>query len=347
MNKIVARTNHMASRCNRSIAMRLKQGIWVAALLMIQGLFLPVSAFSFSVGLVTDVGVIDDKSFNESAWEGVKRAALTLGAGTKYIETRDAKDYMANISLFAKNKYDVIVTVGFGLTEATRNAATVYPDIQFIGVDQFQREPLKNVSGLVFREDQAGFEAGLLAGLLTRSNIIAAIFATDMIPPIVAFKTGFEKGARHVNPSVRIISSYHPGGFDVAFTDPGWGAETAKQAILQGADVVFGAGGLTGNGALLETASHKGCYCIGVDTDQWLTLQGARPCLVSCALKKIPEAVEALVRLASEKRLPPGNFYGEVGLSSFHGFENAIPQEDRNRLDLILKEMKEGKISLK
>ena len=323
----------------------LKLAMMAAALLAADALFAAVTAFSFSVGLVTDVGVIDDKSFNESSWEGVKRAALKLDAKTKYIETRDAKDYMTNISLFAKNKYDVIVTVGFGLAEATRNAANIYPDIYFIGVDQFQRAPLKNVCGLIFREDQAGFEAGLLAGLLTRSNIIASVFATDMVPPIVAFKTGFEKGARHVNPQIRIISSYHPGGFDVSFTDPGWGAETAKQAIFQGADVVFGAGGLTGNGVLLETASHKGCYCIGVDTDQWRTLQGARPCLVSSAMKKIPEAVESLVFLASEKRLPPGNFYGEVGLSSFHEFENRIPEEVRIRLDAILKDLKEGKIS--
>lgn len=316
----------------------------VIAALVVQAFLFPAAAFSFSVGLVTDVGVIDDKSFNESAWEGVKAAAVKLNAKTKYIETRDAKDYMANISLFAKNKYDVIVTVGFGLGEATRSAAAKYPDVKFIGVDQSQKEPLKNVAGLVFKEDEAGFEAGALAALLTRSNTIASVFATDMIPPIVAFKTGFEKGAKHVNPDIRIISSYHPGGFDVSFTDPEWGAQTARQAILQGADVVFAAGGLTGNGALLETASHKGCNCIGVDSDQWLTLPGAKPCLVSSAMKKIPEAVTELVQMAAKNRFPSGNYYGEVGLSPFHEFENKLPEAVRKKLTGILKEMKNGQI---
>lgn len=305
-----------------------------------------VTACAFSVGLVTDVGVIDDKSFNQSVWEGVQAAGLNLKAKTKYIETRDAKDYSSNISLFAKNGYDVIVTVGFGLGEATRNAAAKYPEIKFIGVDQFQVSAMKNIAGLIFHEDQAGFQAGTLAALVTKSNIIASVFATDMIPPIVAFKNGFEKGARYINKDIRIISSYHPGGLDVAFTDPEWGASTARQAILQGADVIFGAGGLTGNGALVETASHKGRYCIGVDADQWLTVHSARPCLVSCALKKITPAVSGLVVMAFENRFPAGNYYGEVGLSSFHEFDKDIPEDIRKKLSVIEKELKEGRIRI-
>ena len=301
----------------------------------------------FSVGLVTDVGVIDDKSFNQSTWEGVQDAAQSIKAKTKYIETRDAKDYMANISLFARHDYDVIVTVGFGLGEATHQAAAKYPDICFIGVDQFQPAPVKNIAGLIFREDQGGFQAGALAALLSKTKVVASVFATDMIPPIVAFKKGFEQGARYVDAHIKIISSYHPGGLDTSFTDPEWGASTARQAMAQGADVIFGAGGLTGNGALVEAASKKGVYCIGVDTDQWETLPAARPCLISCALKKIKPAVSELVRLAYEKQFPPGNYIGDVGLSSFHQFDKDMSPDIREKLDRITAALKQGQIPLK
>lgn len=296
------------------------------------------------VGLVTDVGVIDDKSFNQSAWEGLELARKTLGAKIKYIETRDAKDYKKNIELFAKNGYDVIVTVGFGLGEATKHAAAEHPDIKFIGLDQFQVTPVPNIAGLIFREDIGGFKAGALAAMLSKSGTIASVFATDMIPPIVAFKNGFQNGARYINPDIRVISSYHPGGLDVSFTDPEWGASTARQAIAQGADVVFGAGGLTGNGALIETASHTGTFCIGVDTDQWETVPAARPCLVSSALKKITPAVLELINHAGTNTFPSGNYFGDVGLAPFHSLEKAVTAEMRTRLAEIETGLSNGSI---
>ncbi|MEE4193586.1 MAG: BMP family ABC transporter substrate-binding protein, partial [Anaerolineae bacterium] len=109
----------------------------------------------FKVGLVTDVGEIDDKSFNQAAWEGVVEGAEALGAEYNYIETSDAKDYMANIQLFADDGYDVIVTVGFAITDATLEAAAMYPEINFIGVDQGQwAGTVDNVAGLIFNEDK-------------------------------------------------------------------------------------------------------------------------------------------------------------------------------------------------
>ncbi|MBW2408406.1 MAG: BMP family ABC transporter substrate-binding protein, partial [Deltaproteobacteria bacterium] len=133
------------------------------------------SAEILCIGLVTDVGSIKDKSFNQSTWEGVKQAETKLGAHTSYIETKDAKDYMANVELFAKKKFDIIVTVGFGLGETTMNAARKYPQIKFIGVDQFQPKAIPNVAGLIFHEDRAGFMAGALAAMLNKSDTIAAV----------------------------------------------------------------------------------------------------------------------------------------------------------------------------
>jgi basic membrane protein A len=296
------------------------------------------------VGLVTDVGTIDDRSFNQSSWDGVKRAVSELAAHANYIETYDAKDYMTNIELFVNQGYDVIVTVGFGLGEATSQAAQKYPDSKFIGVDQFQVKAVPNVAGLIFHEDQAGFKAGALAAMLSKSGTIAAVLGTDLVPPVVAFKEGYEAGARYIKPNIKIISTFHPGGLDVAFTDPEWGASTAKQAMDQGADVVFAAGGTTGNGSLIEVASHAGKYCIGVDTDQWITLPEAQPCLVSCAMKRITPGVFDLIKRAKNGKFPSGNFFGEVGLSPFHDFDRKISQGIKNKLAEIDAGLRDGSI---
>ena len=296
------------------------------------------------VGLVTDVGEVDDKSFNQSAWEGAQQAASDLGAQVEFIETKDAKDYGANIALFADDGYDIIVTVGFAMGEATAEAAAKYPDVDFVGIDQFQGEPIDNLAGLMFNEDKAGFLAGALAGMLTESNTIAAVLGTDLVPPVVAFKEGYESGAEYVNPDINIISTYHPGGMDVAFTDPEWGASTSKQAIDQGADVVFAAGGKTGNGGLIEVAGTDGAYCIGVDTDQWETVPEAHSCLVSSAMKLITPGVLDLIEMSTKGELPAGNFYGATGLAPFHDLDGDVSQEIKDKLAEIDAGLQDGSI---
>ena len=303
------------------------------------------SADVLCIGLVTDVGEVDDKSFNQSAWEGVQQAGTELNAQVKYVETKDAKDYASNMELFINQGYDIIVTVGFALGQATVEEAQKYPDVKFVGIDQFQAEVVPNVSGLVFNEDQSGFLAGALAAQLTQSGTIAAVLGTDLVPPVVKFKEGYEAGAKYIKPDINVISTYHPGGLDVAFTDPEWGATTAKQAIDQGADVIFGAGGKTGNGALIETASHAGLYCIGVDSDQWETVPEAHPCLVSSAMKLITPGVIEILKATTEGNFPAGNYVGAAGLAPFHDFESKIPQAVKDKLDEISKGLIDGTIS--
>ena len=109
------------------------------------------------------------------------------------------------------------------------------------------------------------------------------------MPPVVKFGKGWENGAKSTNPKVKTITTttYHPGGLDKAFADPDWGASTAKQALDNGADIVFGAGGNTGNGALREVAEKSGALCVGIDTDQWNTVPESHPCLITSAMKLI------------------------------------------------------------
>ncbi|MCZ7679406.1 MAG: BMP family ABC transporter substrate-binding protein [Sandaracinaceae bacterium] len=281
------------------------------------------------------MGQINDKSFNQSSWEGVL-AAEACGATVNYIETQDSADYANNIAEFAEQGYDIIVTVGFALGNATLEAAAIYPDVIFLGVDQFQGETVENVVGLVFNEDQSGFLAGVLAARLTQTGTIAAVLGTDQVPPVVAFKEGYEAGARYIHSDITIISTYHPGAIDQAFTDPEWGATTAKQALDQNADVIFGAGGKTGNGALIEianavTADGAPPFCIGVDTDQWLTVPEAHPCLVSSAMKLLDKGVADIVMSIADGAVPAGNFFGDAALAPYHDLADLVLTRSRPR----------------
>jgi basic membrane protein A len=284
------------------------------------------------IGLVTDVGEVDDKSFNQAAWTGVETAGAQFGADVDYVETQAAKDYATNIGLFADSGCDIIVTVGFALGEATAVAAAEYPDVDFIGVDQWQAEPVDGVAGLIFPEDQSGFLAGALAASLSTSGTIAAVLGTDIIPPVVAFGEGYLNGAKWVNPDIEVIKTYHPGGLDVAFTDPEWGATTARQALDQGADVVFGAGGKTGNGAIIEVAGEAGAFCIGVDVDQWGSVPEAQPCLVSSAMKSIAEGVVYLIGESLRGNMPSGNHVGGADLAPFHEHADSVPDSVKDML---------------
>jgi basic membrane protein A len=302
------------------------------------------SAEFFCIGLVTDVGKVDDKSFNQSAWEGAQQAAQELGGKAEYIETANSTDYATNIKKFVSEKYDAIVTVGFALGEATGIEAKAAPDIKFIGVDQFQAAEIPNYAGLIFPEDKAGFMAGALAGLLTKSGTVGAVLGTDQVPPVVAYKTGWENGAKYTRPDVKLISTYHPGGLDKAFTDPAWGASTAKQALDNGADVIFGAGGQTGNGALIEVAKKDGSFCVGVDTDQWETVPEAHPCLVTSAMKLIQKGVVDLLKQAKDGSMKGGNFIGDVGLADFHDLADSVPADVQSKVEEISAKVLSGEI---
>ena len=303
------------------------------------------SADNLCVGLVTDVGKIDDKSFNQSAWEGLQQAQKDLGVQIDFIETTDSKDYATNIKTFTDQNFDIVMTWGFALGEATTKAATENPKVIFVGGDQPQAKALPNLTGLIFSEDKAGFLAGALAGLITKSNKVGAVLGTNLVPPVVAYKTGYENGAKYTNPKVSVKSTYHPGGLDVAFNDPTFGADTARQALDQGIDVIFGAGGNTGNGALAEVAKKGGAaYCIGVDTDQWETVPEAHPCLVTSAMKLITPGIVKIIGDIKAGTAKGGNFVGDVGLASYHDFDAKIDPAVKTKIADLTPKVLSGEV---
>jgi len=304
------------------------------------------AAESFCVGLVTDIGKVDDKSFNQSAHEGAMAAAAEVGGFYKYIETTDTKDYAANMGQFADKSYDVIVTVGFLMAEATVTAAKANPNIKFIGVDQFQGEEVANLTGLIFPEDQAGYGAGYLAGLMTKTNKIGSVLGLE-IAPVQLFAKGFEAGAKAANAKVAVTTVYHPPA-DNGFGDPVWGAAEAKKQLAQGADIIFGAGGGTGNGALIEIAKAEGAgtavFCIGVDTDQWGTVPEAQPCLITSAVKGLTLGTSDLVKKAFDASIAGGNFVGSAGIADYHDFASVVPMDVQDKVAGVVAGLKDGSI---
>jgi basic membrane protein A len=275
----------------------------------------------------------------------VQQAVKDLGVEAKYIETTDPKDYAKNIAQFADENYDVIVTVGFGLGEATTAAAKQYPNVKFIGVDQDQSAgTTPGLAGLVFPEDQSGFLAGALAGLMSKSGNIGAVLGTDVVPPVWRFGEGYKAGALYTNPKAKITVVYHNDvGFDKTFSDPEWGKTTALSMIDKGADVIFGAGGKTGNGALLACA-EKNVYAIGVDTDQYLTVPEAQKVMLTSAMKLIVPGVANLIKAAQEGKWVDGNVYGQAGLAPYHDLDSKVPADVKAKIEEINKGLLDGSI---
>ena len=301
------------------------------------------------VGLVTDTGKVDDKSFNQSAWEGAQAGAAAVNGFSKYIETTDPKDYAANIQQFVDKGYDTVVTVGFLMGEATAAAAKANPNVNFIGVDQFnaaEATAQPNLTGLIFPEDQAGYAAGYLAGLMTKTNKIGAVLGTDTVPPVKRFGEGYAAGAKAANPNIDVTLVYHAP--DNAFNDPEWGAAEAQKQLAQGADIIFGAGGNTGNGALIEIAKSKGAgesvFCIGVDTDQWNTVPQAQKCLLTSAMKLLADGTSSLVGQAADGSFPGGNYLGGVALADFHDTAAAVPADVAQKVKDVIAGLGDGSV---
>jgi basic membrane protein A len=303
------------------------------------------------VGLVTDLGHVNDKSFNQAAWQGTLAGAYAVGGHSKYIETNAPTDYAKDIDTFAAAKYNVIVTVGFDLAQATADAAVKYPNIKFIGVDQDtsgNKVQSPNYAGLVWHEDQAGFIAGYLAGYVTKSGKTATVNGLE-IPPVIRYAVGFQNGvalaAKELGktyPATKLI--YHAAGNN-AFSDPAFGATTADQLISQGYDVIFGVGGGTGNGAIEKAAQTPGVYCVGVDVDQFNTDKAAQKCLITSAEKLIAPGVTALIKSIKAGTFTGGLNYGKVGVAPFHNFKSVIPAAIQAKVNAVAAKIVSGKLS--
>ena len=298
----------------------------------------------FCVGLVTAFGKVDDHGLNQSAWEGVQQAqADGLVDQIAVIETVDARDHNKNITTLAEGGYDLIVTVGYSMRKATKEAATAYQTIHFIGVDQPQENRRDNIAGLVFPEDQGGFLAGALAALTTQTGKVAALCELQAIPSMWRYCEGFRAGVHYADPELRARVIYKSeGGTSELLNDPAWGTEQALFVLEGGTDILFAAGGETARAAL-ETAAGRGVYVVGADEDMFYQLDNA-DFVLSSAVKQAGPDVYTLIRLALENQFPTGDTQGEYALAPFHTLERQVPPTVRERLEQIRRGLADGSI---
>lgn len=223
----------------------------------------------FCAALVTDVLGLDDHGINQGAWTGLEQSKSTgITDQIAFIESVDARDYEKNIVYFARNGFDVIVTTGAGMQDETLHAADLYPDAVFIGMDQDQKEARPNLIPVTFAEDRMGFLAGALAAHLTKTHVVAGVCETASLDSMWRYCEGFRAGVHYINEQIKVLIEYRDDGSrEKLFIDEAWGIETAQRLIRRGADVVFAAGGATGQGAL-RAAAEEEIPAIGTERDQ-------------------------------------------------------------------------------
>lgn len=278
------------------------------------------AAAPFRVGLVFDVGGKGDKSFNDSAYEGLTRAAARLPIEIADFEPGADVDREVGLRKLASRGYDLVIGVGFLFADAIRSVAADHPDVKFALVDgRVADRP--NVASLVFREQEGSFLVGALAAMASRSGTVGFVGGMD-VPLIHRFEAGYRAGVQHVAPATKVLVGY-AGVRPEAFTDPVRGKEIALSQIGQGADVVFHASGVTGLG-VIEAARERGVYAIGVDSNQ----NGVAPgTVLTSMIKRVDVAIERTIEAARD-----GTFRGgliEFGLAE-DGVGFALDEHNRS-----------------
>ena len=216
---------------------------------------------ALKVGLVTDIGGLNDRGFNQLAAKGLEDAKNEFGVETRVLESKSDADYIPNLSELAEGGYDLIISVGFLMTEATAEAAAEFPETKFAIVDSAFDPPIDNAQGLLFKEQETGYLVGYMAGLTTETGTVSTV-GGQKIPPVDRFIAGFQKGAADSNPEVKVLNAYSQD-----FVDQAKCKEVALDQISKGSDVVFQVAGGCGLGAL-DAAKEQNVWGIGVDADQ-------------------------------------------------------------------------------
>jgi basic membrane protein A and related proteins len=242
---------------------------------------------AIKVGLVTDIGGLNDRSFNQLANEGLERAKSELGVEGQAVTSESNADYVPNLSRLAQQQYDLVIGVGFLMADAVATVAKKFPDTNFAIID-FPQAGLKgkpaNVRGLLFKENEAGYLVGYLAALYVKDKggdqVIASV-GGQKIPPVDAYIAGYQAGAKEVTADITTLN-----GYSQDFVDQAKCKEIALNQIAEGAQVIFQVAGQCGLGAL-DAAKEKGVLGIGVDADQGYLGEH----ILSSAQKKVDVAV--------------------------------------------------------
>lgn len=281
------------------------------------------------VTLVLTEGGVNDQSFNQSAWEGAEEAAKEYGVEISYLECKQKSEYASNIEIAVDNDSDLVIGVGYEMTDAIKNAAEDYPEQKFAIIDGSYKDTPNNVKSILFDEQGAGYSVGLIAGKMTKTNNVGFIGGMD-IPSVSNFAVGFEKGLKEINPEIQLSTQYAN-----SFTDAAKGRAISQQMIQSGVDIIFTAGGGVNNG-VIEASKELGTKVIGVD----MPMNHIEPStIITSALKNVNTGVKLTIKDLVDNRFVGGISETYNLSNSGVGFEKTdlIPEETIKYVEKKLK----------
>ena len=328
----------------------------------------PTAVPAFKVGQVTDLGGIDDKSFNATAYAGVTKAISDLGVDGKYLESKQQSDYQKNIQQFLDEKTDLIITVGFLLGVDTATAAKANPNTKFAIVDYSYPDcfgtavegkdcgsatEIPNVLGLTFSTDQAAFLAGYAAAASTKTGKVGT-FGGINIPTVTIFMKGFQAGVEYYNTqkkaNVQVLgwdTKKNDGLFTGNFDSTDDGKKFATNLMQEGADIIMPVAGPVGLGSAAACQQTKKCMIVGVDTDWTVSAAEYTDVILTSVKKNMDVAVYDTIKAAKDGTFKGGTYVGTlanngVGLAAVTGASDTLKAE----LDQIKADIISGKITV-
>ena len=294
------------------------------------------TAPQITIGLVTDIGGLNDRSFNHLAYKGLLQAESQLGVKGDVLQSTHSSDYIPNLQNAALHGDKLVIAVGFLMESAVEKVAKAYPNTDFAIIDSGPTKPIPNLKSLLFHEQDGGYMAGYLAGLVTKTNVVSTV-GGQKIPPVDHYIAGFQAGAKAANPKVTTLNAYSQ-----SFTDQAACKQLALNQISQHSDVVFQVAGGCGLGAL-SAAKEKNVWGVGVDADQ--AYLGSF--ILTSAVKKVDVAVFDTI-----KEIQAGTFKG--GTTAFFTAQNGgagigaispkVPAADITKLKAIEQKVESGAI---
>ena len=306
---------------------------------------------------VTDVGGVDDKSFNASAWAGAQRAAADFGGEAKVLESQAETDYEVNINSFVDQGCDLIITVGFLLGNATETSAGINPDTNFAIVDFAYEAPPANLKGLVFDTDEAAFLAGYLAAGMTQTGTVGT-FGGINIPTVTIFMDGFAWGVDYYNTvngtDVQVLGwdpDTQEGSFTNNFESLDDGRAFAQSLVDEGADIIMPVAGPVGLGSA-QLATELGTFSIiGVDVDQTVTDPNNAGVYLTSVMKGIDNAVYAAADEAINGTFTSDLYVGTlanegVDIAPYNEFEGSVPDELKAAIDQLRQDIISGAVTV-
>jgi basic membrane protein A and related proteins len=338
----------------------MKKLYFVMAALIVASLILAAcgggaaSSGGLKVGMVTDLGGIDDKSFNATAYAGIQKAIDELGIDGKYLESTQQADYEKNIQQYLDEETDLIVTVGFLLGDSTQAAAVANPEAKFAIVDYAYDPALPNVLGMVFATDEASFLAGYAAAASTKTGKVATWGGIN-IPPVADFMIGFEAGVNYYNAqkgaNVEVLgwsTAANEGSFIGNFESLDDGRSITESLVQEGADVVMPVAGPAGLGGAAYCAESGSCMVVGVDTDWTVSASEYTDVVLTSVLKNMNVAVFEAIKSVQDETFAGGLYVGTlanngVGLADVKGASDELKSE----LDAVKQGLIDGSITVK